>query len=263
MTTDPSRPKSLAATLGALFAAVIILAGCGNEADTTLSLPDDVETETTGEVTTPPSSDDVASPGTDDNEAEPADPEPTPDEPAAGDDIFTPRTVQFDPDNPPDQSELEDLAFDAVKADFENSFWCWANTEICDVEKHLGPGVVHTRLSQLKTDLETYRSEGGIYQAGDLDNIYPVEVLASSEFLYEVGTNNEWRGLAEVTACEVYNGTFFIPNDDGTPKEVLNDEQAGAITNFSVWQDREGVLRVASKRFEEQGGVEICDPYKG
>jgi hypothetical protein len=246
-----------------LVAAVIILTGCGNEADTTLSLPDDVESETTGHATTPPSSDDVASPGTDDSEAEPVDPEPTPDEPAAGDDAFTPRTVQFDPDNPPDQNELEELVFDAVKADFENSLWCWANTKICDAEKHLGPAVASPRLGQLEGELKTYRSEGGIYQAGDLDNIFPVDVLATVERGYDVGRNNSFRAVAEVTACEVYSGTYFIPNDDGTPKEVLNDEQAGAITSFSVWQDREGVLRVASRGFDEQGDVEICDPFKG
>jgi hypothetical protein len=247
--------------LVALVAAVIILAGCGNEADSTLSLPDDAETETTGHATTPPSSDDVASPGADDNE--PVDPEPTPDEPAAGDANFTPRTVQFDPDNPPDQNELEDLAFDAVKADFENSLWCWANTKICDAEKDLGPAVGRTRLSQLKTDLETYRSEGGIYEAGDLDDIYPVDVLATAERDYDVGSDNSFRAVADVTACEVFSGMYFAPNDDGTPKEVFNDEPAAYVTNFTVWQDREGVLRVASKRFEEQGGVEICDPYKG
>jgi hypothetical protein len=247
-------------TLGALVVGVIILTSCGNEADTTLSLPNDVQTEPTGDATTPPSSDDVASPDTDDSDAEPVDPEPTPDEPAAGDDIFTPRTVQFDPDNPPDQSELEDLAFDAVKADFENSFWCFANTEICDVETHLGPAVVFSRLDDLVANLETYRSEGGIYKAGDLDGIYPVDVFATAERDYDFG---RFRAVGEVTACEIYNGIYFAPNDDGTPKEILNDEPAAYITNLMVWQDREGVLRVGSRGFEEEGGLEICDPYKG
>jgi hypothetical protein len=246
-----------------LFAAVTILTGCGNEADTTLSLPDDAETEPTGDATTPPSSDDVAPPSTDDSEAEPVDPEPTPDEPAASDHNFTPRTVQFAPDNPPDQNELEELVFDAVRADFENSLWCWANTKICDAEKHLGPAVAALRLGQIEGDLKTYRSEGGIYEAGDLDDIHPVEVLASAESPYELGSNNELRDLAEVIACEVYSGTYFAPNDDGTPKEVFNDEPAAYITSFSVWQDREGVLRVAGRGFDEEGGVEICDPFKG
>jgi hypothetical protein len=171
--------------------------------------------------------------------------------------------VQFDPDNPPDQNELEDLVFDAVRADFENRFWCFGNTEICDVEKHLGPAVASPRLGQLEGELKTYRSEGGIYEAGDLDGIFPVEVLAYAERDYDVGRDNSFRAVGDVVACEAFSGTYFIPNDDGTPKEVLNDEPAGYITNFHIWQDRTGVLRVYSRAFDEEGGVEICDPHRG
>jgi hypothetical protein len=259
MNGDKSRPVSLVMAPGFLVLGSLLLAACGSQADTSLSLPDDVGTQASADA----DPGDVASPTADDTAAEPVDERPEEVEISVGDQIYTPRTVRFDPDSPPDQAELEDLVFDAVSADFENSFWCWGNTEVCNVERHLGPAVAGSRVAQLEHDLETYLSEGGVYKAGDLDGIYRVEVLATTDRGYDLGSDNQFRAVGDVVACEAYNGTYFVPHEDGTPREVINDEPAGFITTFQVWQDREGVLRVFSRAFQEEGGVEVCDPFKG
>ncbi len=176
---------------------------------------------------------------------------------------YTPMTVQFDPADPPNEEEVQNILFAAVKADHENGLWCWANTSSCVEDRHLGPAVAGTRFDQLSESLQAYRGENGIYQAGDRDGIFPVEINATLENNFETGPAEGFRQIGQVFACEAYNGVYFVPDAEGGISQILNDAPAGYVTEFSVWQGEDGVLRTASRSFSQEGGIELCDQYRG
>lgn len=227
--------------IAVLIAAVALFASaCGNgEAD--LASPE----ETTPVTSSVQGSEDVVQ--------EPA----AADAPAVVD--YSPITVQLDATSSPSDEEVRNLLFAAVKADHDNGLWCWANTTSCIETRHLGPAVVDARFEQLSGSLQAYRGENGIYQAGDLDGIFPVEINPTLDTEF----NNGFRVLGQVFACEAYNGVYFVPDANGGVGQVLNDAPAGFITEFSVWQGEDGGLRTANRAITEKGGLELCDQHRG
>jgi len=183
-------------------------------------------------------------------------------ESAAGQDSdFVPETVRFDPDNPPDQSELEELVFQAVEADFSNLLWCWENADSCDLRRDLGPAIAEPREIEIGVIHSQFLADGALYTRSELDAVYLVEVLASSEGEFTFGPNNSFRALGAVSACEVFAGPYFVPARDGQPERLLNDDALSYIVEYYVWQSIDGVLRVANRSVDEQGSVEGCDSW--
>jgi hypothetical protein len=232
----------------------LLASGCGsssssNSAD--LSLP-----EATNEVAPEPSAATEAteaSESTSDTEAD------APDE-GAGE--FEAKTVRFDPDNPPSQSELEDLVFAAVEADFSNLLWCWENADICDVARDLGPAIAEPREIEIKQAHGQFIADGALYTRSEVDAVYRVDVLATTDGEFEFGLDNNFRLLGSVSTCEVFAGPYYIPAKDGQPEQVIDDEALSYMAEYRVWQGLDGVLRVASRLFNEQGAVDDCDSLK-
>lgn len=254
---DPVRCVSL--PLGLLVSAALFLAACGSDATTDLSLPDAAPEVTTSavdsqgiteEATSAPTSEPESSAGDTASTAEPAE-------------EFVATTVRFDPDNPPDQAEFEDLVFAAVEADFFNVLWCWENADICNVERDLGPAIAEPRVIEINQTHSQFVADGALYRRSKVDAIYRSEVLASPEGEFEFGEGNQYRLLGAVRTCEVFGGPYFVPSQDGQSEEVLDDSAVSYRVEYRVWQDTTGVLRVAGRSFEQQEAVEDCDSLKG
>jgi hypothetical protein len=226
---------------------VALLASCG-EPDEQLNLPDSTATVTssTTETTT-----------TETTEPEPDDPEPT-----SNDDDYTPVTVSFDPDNPPAVEELDDLAIAAVAADYSNAMWCWQHLDDCDVDRHLEPAVAGDRLDDLSYRVNLFQTDRNFYEPGDADANYPIEASSSLDGEFSFGEDSQFRVFGRVMACEVYSGRSFVPGDDGEVDEVLDNNPYAVLTVSNVWQDKQGVLRLGSRLVDEEGGSDLCDPYK-
>jgi hypothetical protein len=232
----------------------LLASGCGsssNSADLSLPLPTNEvapEPSDTTEATKAASSESTSATETD-----------APDE-GAGE--FEAKTVRFDPDNPPSQSELEDLVFAAVEADFSNLLWCWENADTCDVARDLGPAIAEPREIEIKQAHSQFIADGALYTRSEIDAVYRAEVLATTDGEFEFGVDNNFRLLGAVSTCEVFAGPYFIPAKDGQPEQVVDDEALSYMAEYRVWQGLDGVLRVASRLFNEQGAVEDCDSLK-
>lgn len=197
-----------------------VLAGCG-EPERELSLPEtvddpaDTSTETSAETTLPDES--VASP-----EAEAASSTTEPPE----DEAFTPVTVQFDPDDPPDQATLDRLVFGAIEAEFHNVLWCWENAAVCDLGHHVGPSATEARRAAIESDFLASFTDDGVHQ---------IEVQALSDQEFNLGDGDS-RLVGAVVACEEYRGTYSYPDAAGDDLDL----DVGQVTECDNGQRRRG-----------------------
>ena len=244
------------------FAVGLVLAACGGDDEVTLQLPDNEDTSSeSADATDEPDDGDGSSEEADDVDNSDA-AEQTTTTPASAADDFVPATVSFDPDSPPDQAAVEDLVFAAVEADFNNLLWCMAQPQDCVLERHIAPAAAETRQTEVRVVIDEMLNDGGVYDAADIDAVYRVEVLADASGEFDFGEDNSVRLLGAVTTCEVFGGPYYIPTDDGTVEEVLNDDQVSYMVEYRVWQGVDGVLKVADRSYDEEGTVGECDAFK-
>ncbi len=235
-----------------MFRALILVVGlamaaiaCGDE-EPELTLP-----ATTPSTTTTGSTEERADePTTTDTEAT----DSTADDTEPGDDgAFTPTTVQFDPEDPPDQATLNRLVLEAVEAEFFNALWCWENTTTCDLDSHVGPSITASRRAALQADFERSFPDGtGNYTPGAGDGVVEVEVSAFADQEFNLD-DDRFRLVGAVVTCDIYVGTYNYPDADDVNLNV------GQLAEYRVWQEDTGVLKVAQQSITEQGEAELCE----